>query len=538
VTVAGPRGPGISVIIVSYNVREILDACLQSVYHAAARFSGTVEVIVFDNESRDGTVSLLKPRWPEATWISSDRNLGFGSGCNRGAAVATQPLLLFLNPDTLMREDTLQVMWDFFRSHADAGVAGCKIVNRDGSLQLACKRSFPSPRVAAFKLIGLGSLFPKSRVFGRYNLTYLDENTTHEVDAVSGSFLCISSELFREIGGFDEDFFMYGEDLDLCFRAKLLGKRNYYHPITQVIHFKGESAKSRPLGSFLDFHAAMVIFSKKHLELRALPLILLNAGVAILALAKFISSRFQKWPRWFADLLIVNLVLGVVAYVYVHAKGHTLFSFIEPSVYVFWNVLTSLAVVLPLAYAGEYGSGPARPRKVFLSVGISFLAVFSLSFFMKEHAYSRVVFAISSVLSAALLTSWRLAGSHGGRFWRKVVGGVKRVVILGTAARARTLAALIQNETLEGYECVGFIHFPAGPVPQEVRANVIGDLETLPTLARKLDLQAVIIALDEGTYPAALRVLAAHGAGSLEIKMLVGDPEPGKNSLIDLNFRN
>ncbi len=529
-------GRGISVVIVSYNVREVLDACLQSVYHAAAHFSGALEVIVFDNDSRDATVSLLKPRWPGAVWISSDRNLGFGSGCNRGAAVATKELLLFLNPDTLVREDTFQVLWDFFQGRDDAGAVGCKIVNRDGSLQLACKRSFPSPQVAAFKLIGLGSLFPKSRVFGRYNLTYLDENETHEVDAVSGSFLSIRTELFRELGGFDEDFFMYGEDLDLCFRVKLRGKRNYYHPQTQVIHFKGESAKSRPLGSFLDFHEAMVIFSKKHLELRTLPSILLNAGILLMALGKFISSRFQKWPRWSADILIVNAVFFVVTYVYERAMGQAFMFSVDPGLYLFWHALASFAVLLPLAYAGEYGRAVVRSRTVLLSVSMSFLAFFSFSFFMKERAYSRIVFLLAAVASVALLLGWRTAADHGGRFWRKIMGGIKRVAILGTADRARALAELIQSENLEGYEFVGFIHFPQGPLPQEVRANVIGDLESLPSLARKLDLQAVIIALEEGTYPTALQVIAGHGTGNLEVKMLVGPPQPDSYSLIDLNF--
>ncbi len=529
---------GISVVIVSYNVSEVLDACLQSVQHAGAHFSGTLEVIVFDNDSRDGTVSLLKPRWPSVTWISSDRNLGFGSGCNRGAAVATQPLLLFLNPDTLVREDTFQVMADFFRHRDDIGVAGCKIVNRDGSLQLACKRSFPSPRVAAFKMIGLGNLFPKSRVFGQYNLTYLNENETHEVDAVSGSFMCIRADLFRKVGGFDEDFFMYGEDLDLCFRVKLEGKRNYYHPATQVIHFKGESAKSRPLGSFFNFYEAMVIFSRKHLELRALPFTLLNSGIGVLALAKFISTRFQKWPRWMADLLIVNAVMLVVTYAYERATGQSFPILIMPKLYLFWHAMASLAVLLPLAYVGEYGRSVVRSRIVLLSVSVSFLAFFSFSFFIRERVYSRIVFLFTALFSVALLLGWRLAGNHGGRFWRKVMGAMKRVAILGTDSRARGLADLIQNESLDGYEFVGFIHFSPEPVPPEVRANVIGDLTTLSSLAHKLDLQAVIIALEEGTYPAALQVLAAHGmGGALEVKMLVGPPEPGLYTLIDLNFQ-
>jgi GT2 family glycosyltransferase len=390
---------GISVIIVSYNVRELLDACLQSVRHAAARLQqetgAVVETVVFDNDSRDGTVSLLKPRWPEVVWISSDRNLGFGTGCNRGAAVATQELLLFLNPDTLVREDTFTVMRAFFEAHADAGATGCKVVNRDGSLQLASKRSFPSPRVAAYKALGLGNLFPQSRVFGRYNLTYLDENETHEVDAVSGSFLCVRAAVFRAVGGFDEDFFMYGEDLDLCFRIKTAGYRNYYHPATQVIHFKGESAKSRPLRSFFYFYEAMILFSRKHLELRALPGALLTAGVVALGTTNFISGRFRKWPRWMADLLLVNGTLAVLAYAYHVARGLEHIAVSSPGLYAVWHLFASLSVLLPLAYIGDYGRKVASPRAVLLATGIGFLAFFSVGFFLHEHAFSRTVFGVT-----------------------------------------------------------------------------------------------------------------------------------------------
>ncbi len=528
--------PGLSVVIVSYNVREFLDACLQSVYHAIARYTGPVEVIVFDNDSRDGTVSLLSPKWPDVTWIASDRNLGFGTGCNRGAAVASHEILLFLNPDSLVGEDTFKVWGKFFSSRDDLGVVGCKIVNRDGSLQPACKRSFPSPRVAAFKLMGLSNLFPKSRVFGAYNLTYLDESQTHEVDAVSGSFLSLGRELFREVGGFDEDFFMYGEDLDLCYRVKRLGKKNVYHPEAQVIHFKGESAKSRPLRSFFNFYEAMVIFSRKHLDLRTLPLAFLNIGVATLALVNFLSDRLRQWPRWLADLFLVNTILFVVTYAYQRARGypHTLETIQD--LYLFWHFLISLSVILPLFYLGEYGRNIVKLRKTSLSLSFSFLFFLSLSFFFKEAAYSRVVFGLTAMLSSVVLIGWRLAGKQGGRFWRKIMGSIKRVAILGTDERALSLANLLQSEKLEGYEFVGFIHFPPGPIPIEVRVNVIGDLEALNGLARRLDIQAVIIALQAGSYPAAIQLLTQHGNPPYEVKMLVGGPEMSEISLIDLNF--
>lgn len=527
---------GVSVIIVSYNVRELLDACLQSVRHAATAHGGPVEIIVFDNDSRDGTVALLRPRWPDVVWMPSDRNLGFGTACNRAAATASHELLVFLNPDTLVREDTLAVMRDFFASHPDAGAAGCKVLNRDGSLQAASKRSFPSPRVAAYRFLGLGNLFPQSRVFGRYNLTYLDENQTHEVDAVSGSFLCVRAETFRAVGGFDEDFFMYGEDLDLCFRIKARGYRNYYHPGTQIIHFKGESAKSRPFSTFLHFYEAMILFSKKHLELRALPGFLLSAGVVILAVSNFASSRLRKWPRWLADLAIVNGTLAVATYVYHAALGLTHVALESPRIYFASHALASVAVLLPLAWIGEYGRRLTPLRTVSFASAIGFLVFFSLSYFMRERAYSRIVFAATALSAIPLMVAWRWLANHGGRLFRRIMGGSKRVAILGTGPRAQALAALIQDYALEGYECIGFIHFPPGPIPPDVRPGVVGDLGSLGNLSTKLDLQGVIIALEEDAYPAALQVLARRGARALDIRMLVGDPAPGNITLVELHF--
>jgi len=526
--------PGVSVIIVSFNVREYLDACLQSVFHAAQGFNGPLEVIVFDNASRDATVKLLKPRWPQVTWIASDRNLGFGSGCNRGAAVASHELVLFLNPDTVVSEDTFQVMWDFFRTQEDVGVAGCKIVNRDGSLQLACKRSFPSPSVAAYKFMGLSSLFPKSRVFGQYNLTFLDENATHEVDAVSGSFLCMRLELFRQVGGYDEEFFMYGEDLDICYRVKLLGKRNYYHPATQVIHFKGESAKSAPFRSFLYFYEAMLIFSRKHLELRPLPMLLFHVGISLLAVVNFLRSRLLRWMRWSADLILVNAVLALVTTLYQSWMGMPPVAKSHPVLYLFWHVLVTLTVILPLSYIGDYGRVTKPPRTVMGALTIAFLGFFSVSFFLREEAYSRVVFAITALIGITLLPGWRILLSQGGLVLARIVVGPKRVALVGMGERSQALAEMIQNDLIPGYEFVGYIQLRESSPPKELRASCIGNLKELKNLVSKADLHTVIVVVEEGAYEMALQVLSETLRGQLEVRILVGEPRPGA-TFIDLN---
>jgi FlaA1/EpsC-like NDP-sugar epimerase len=164
------------------------------------------------------------------------------------------------------------------------------------------------------------------------------------------------------------------------------------------------------------------------------------------------------------------------------------------------------------------------------------VAFFTVGFFAHEFAFSRIVFGATGIAGALLVTGWRWLGEGGGRLFRRIMGGSKRVAVLGSGPRAVALAAMIQNDGVEGYECVGFIHFPPGPIPADVRTGVIGDLDAVGSLARKLDLQGVIIALEQDAYPAALQVLARRGRRALEIKMLLGEPGPSGISLVDLNF--
>jgi FlaA1/EpsC-like NDP-sugar epimerase len=190
-----------------------------------------------------------------------------------------------------------------------------------------------------------------------------------------------------------------------------------------------------------------------------------------------------------------------------------------------------------MAYIGDYGRLVPKLKTVFATLCVSFLSFFSLSFFIREEAFSRVAFAFAAVLSIASLTAWRFLSIQGGRFFAKIMGSTKRIAILGNNARARRLADLIQQDRLSGYEFVGFIKWGAGRVPQEIVQNLIGDLGTLPSIARKVDLQGVIIAVDEGAFQTAVKLLSEQETKDLEVKLLVGEPEPGQMSLIDLNFR-
>ena len=252
----------ISVIIVNYNVRDFLSNALTSLQKSLKGFQS--EIIVVDNASDDGSVDLLKKNFPKVRLIANTKNLGFAKANNQALTLSKGKHILLINPDTLVQENTVRELINFFEDHPDAGMAGCKILNPDGTFQLPCRRSFPTPWIAFTKTFGLSSLFPKSKLFARYNLTYLDPDETYEVDALSGSFIMLKREVYEKIGGLDETFFMYGEDLDWCFRTQQAGWKVFYVPATSIIHYKGESTKRSDIDELKVFYNAMRLFVRKH----------------------------------------------------------------------------------------------------------------------------------------------------------------------------------------------------------------------------------------------------------------------------------
>ena len=257
------------IVIVNYNTREDLARCLETIPEASTGL--TCQTIVVDNASSDGSAEMARTRYPWATVIEADHNGGYAYANNIGLRAAVfregedQPrYALLLNPDTLLPPAALTQMVRLMDSHPDVGVSGPKLVRQDGSLDKACRRSFPTPAVSFFRIVGLSKLFPKSRVFGRYNLTFLDENEQAEVDAVVGAFMLMRGEALAQAGLLDEAFFMYGEDIDLCYRIKQHGWRIMYYPQVTVVHVKGASSRKASDRAIAAFYDAMRIFHNKH----------------------------------------------------------------------------------------------------------------------------------------------------------------------------------------------------------------------------------------------------------------------------------
>ena len=257
----------IAVVIVNFNTRDLLRMCLQSL--ATAATTAELEVWVVDNGSRDQSMTMVATEFPQVHIIESTHNGGFSYANN----LAIRPLIqrpdapeyvMILNPDTVVEVGAFDVLLDYLREHPDVGAVGPRLILPDGSLDLACRRSFPTPEVSLWRMTGLSRVFPQSRRFGRYNVTYMDPRETIEVDALVGACMLMPTSVIREVGLLDETYFMYGEDLDWCYRFKLYGWRIVYVADAVVHHIKRASSRQRPVQSIVNFYDAMRIFFRRY----------------------------------------------------------------------------------------------------------------------------------------------------------------------------------------------------------------------------------------------------------------------------------
>jgi GT2 family glycosyltransferase len=375
-----------------------------------AELYGKSEVIVVDNASGDNSRELITSNFQEVQWIQLKKNIGFGKACNVGAASAHGKYLLLLNPDTIVSSSTLKNAVEFMEARPKAGLMGPKILNPDGTLQLSCRRSDPTPAVAFYYFSGLSRLFPKSKRFGRYNLTYMDENESAQVDVVSGSFMFMSLELFKTIGGFDERFFMYGEDIDLCFRIRQHGYEVWYYPTVEIVHLKGKSSAKRQIRSRLNFYEAMIIYSRKyrHIQNTFFPVWLMWFGITVQAAFNIGTILIRSAAAAFFDLAVINFSLWCGLKLWFSYKEYASLYTAEQ----LWPLLTvhaftTLVFLFMFAYNGVYSVKDHSVRNTIYSGLLSSSLIMSGVYFLTS--YSRGGF-LTGLLMAVLLTSiWHAA---------------------------------------------------------------------------------------------------------------------------------
>ncbi len=291
-------------------MKYYLEQCLCSVQKAVQALEA--EVFVVDNASADGSLEYLQPRFPEVIFICNKTNLGYAKANNQGLALAKGRFILFLNPDIILPEDCFVKCIQFFNSNPNTGACGVRMLDGGGRFLPESKRGFPLPGTALYKLTGLASLFPRSRVFARYYLGHLDENHNHEVDVLAGAFFMARKQVLEKTGGFDEQFFMYGEDIDLSYRIGKAGHSLYYLAETSIIHFKGESTKKGNLNYVKLFYKAMLVFVDKHYgQGRLRPVArLLQAFVWCGAAVSAAANLFRRALPKKAKKSVTTIILG------------------------------------------------------------------------------------------------------------------------------------------------------------------------------------------------------------------------------------
>ena len=298
----------LSVIIVNYNVRAYLEQCLRTTLKALEGIDG--EVFVVDNLSTDGSVEMVRGKFPQVRLIANSENVGFSRANNQAVRESKAEYVVLLNPDTVVGEDVFHKVLAFMDTHPKAGGLGVKMIDGTGTFLPESKRGLPTPAVAFYKIIGLTRLFPRSKVFGRYHLGHLKENEAARIEILSGACMFLRKETLDKVGLLDESFFMYGEDIDLSYRITLSGYQNWYFPKARIIHYKGESTKKSSVNYVFVFYNAMAIFAQKHFTRRRTDFfsLLINGSIYLSAAAAIVARFFKRALLPLFDLLVLSMV--------------------------------------------------------------------------------------------------------------------------------------------------------------------------------------------------------------------------------------
>jgi GT2 family glycosyltransferase len=508
----------VSVIIVNYNVRYFLEQCLLSVARASVGME--VEVIVVDNNSSDGSEGYLKARFPELIYLFNHENVGFGRACNQGLSVARGTYILFLNPDTLLEETSLQSCLRFFETHPGTGAIGVRMIDGTGAFLKESKRSFPSPLTSLFKLSGLSLLFPHSRVFGRYHLGHLDENRNWEVDVLAGAFMLIPRAVLDKVGAFDEAFFMYGEDVDLSFRIQAAGYRNWYLADTTIIHFKGESTKRGSLNYVRLFYSAMNIFVRKHYGGAQARLFRGSIQAAIWVRAALAATA--KFVRWIG-LPVIDGLLILAAFWLAKALWTGL---VRPDIdlpQALINVSLPAYAVLYIVtayYAGLYDKVYRRRNLLRASAVAALVLLAAYALLPEDLRFSRAILVGGAMLGFIAIGSLRRLLLSAGVLQRPAELVEKPYILV--AASAAEYGEVQQLLELNGrrQHLIGRVGTAAG------EPGTVASLQAAKTAIRALDAEELILCAGDLSFAEIIRHtrilgpfvrLRYHNAGSSSI---------------------
>lgn len=419
-----------------------------------------MEVFVVDNNSVDGSVQMVKSKFAEVQVIANKENVGFSRANNQAIRISRGEYVLLLNPDTVVEENTFRKVIDFMDTHPDAGGLGVQMIDGKGNFLPESKRGLPTPSVAFYKIFGLSKLFPRSKTFGRYHLGFLDRNETHQVDVLSGAFMLLRKKALDKVGLLDEDYFMYGEDIDLSYRIILGGYKNYYFHDTRIIHYKGESTKKSSVNYVFVFYRAMVIFAKKHFSQSSAGLfsflinfaIYLRAGIAIL-------TRFIKTialPAFDSAIILAGMYFVKDFYeekVKLTEQGGY---FQNELVNLFFPIYTLIWIV-SVYFSGGYDK-PIRLLKIMRGILVGTAGILIVYSLLPEiYRFSRAMILFGAGLSMVSLTFTRLL-MHALRIksMRMDSTNAQRIAITGSPDECKRVQNLLAQTGIKA-SFVGFV---------------------------------------------------------------------------------
>lgn len=445
----------LSIVIVNYNVRYFLEQCLLSVQRACANVN--VEVFVVDNASKDGSVEMLRRKFPDVKVIANAENVGFSKANNQAFEKATSEYVLLLNPDTVVAEDTFEKCVAFMDAHPYTGGLGVHMIDGKGNFLPESKRGLPTPSVAFYKTFGLAALFPKSKTFGKYHLGFLDEYQTHEVEILSGAFMLLRKSVLDKIGLLDETFFMYGEDVDLSYRIIKAGYKNYYFADTTIIHYKGESTKKGSLNYVKVFYNAMIIFARKHFSGNQSGLfsLLINFAIVFRGALTILSSLIAS-----SYLFVLDALLSFAGILLIKTYWENMIKYSDsyyPNQFLFIVVPAYIVIWVFSAFLSGAYDKPFRISKIVRGIILGTIAIAVLyAFIPDEWRFSRAM-----ILLGAAWTGFEML------FTRMVYHIVKKqslsveeakdgvCVIVGEASEAARTEKILRNlgSTIEVVYC-------------------------------------------------------------------------------------
>tara|TARA_B100002051_G_scaffold276828_1_gene329647 strand:- start:1731 stop:3779 length:2049 start_codon:yes stop_codon:yes gene_type:complete len=400
----------LSIIIVSYNVKDFLTQCIKSIERSNFK-DRKYEIIIVDNDSHDGTQDLIKQSFDNIKFIQNTNNLGFSKAVNLGISKSSGKYICLLNPDVIVDNNCFSDLLNKIDENENIGCIGPKILNTDGTIQHSCKRSFPTPLNSFFRLFGLDKLFPKSKFFSSYNLTYLNIDVTHSVESLSGAFMIFRKKIIEEIGLLDENFFMFGEDIDFCHRIKSKGYSIIYYPRVEIIHYKGESVKSSQYDMVSVFYDSMKIYFNKYSKNYPSWKIISFFVYIGLFIRKLISYIKIALSSVFSSIIDTVLIFGSFSFGIYLWYTHKLLEYVDINKILYhWPLIFNFLLCWYfISYLTQlYKQNHLAYTRLFFTLVLTFMLSSTTTYFFSFFAYSRGVLILSCSFVLLLSFIWRI----------------------------------------------------------------------------------------------------------------------------------